>query len=494
MSACTFEHSLHMVDKDYEVLGRLGEGSFGKVYKAQDKRTGESVAVKQIKLGSRSWDEACRSTELQALRALRHPFIVRLRELIRSQRDGGLYYVFEFVDSDLCRLVKLHPNGLEELAAAELARQLFAGLAHMHNHNFFHRDLKPENILFDSARETIRIADLGQARSLRARPPFTDYVGTRWYRAPECLLRDRTYSSPVDIWASGLIVAELLRGSPLFCGASTVDQLHRIFQVLGRDLSDWPDFARLAQAMRFRSPGAGCGLQRFLPRISPLADACLTEVLMLNPRRRPRAGQCLEHAFFAHLQPLDIERLDTHRSRVSREPEDSAIRGRAASLVDGDDAEPANEALAGVAASSAVEAPDLDSLDAELDKILGDNSTPVSGRTSSQAVNGYFRQNEADDDASSVASLPADSAAAIAGSHVQLGATVDGLECSAMSETLITAAEKAMRATGGSSSPWGDSRPSAAVASVPMVPIPASASPPTLNLVPAVAASAYSDR
>merc|ERR1712110_494407 len=131
------------------------------VYKAQHKKTGDAVAVKQIKLGSRSWDEACKSFELQALKALRHPFIVRLRELIRSQFDGSLYYIFDFLDSDLCRLVKASPSGMEEPLAAEFARQLFAGLAHMHQHNFFHRDLKPENILFDSVSQTIRIADLG---------------------------------------------------------------------------------------------------------------------------------------------------------------------------------------------------------------------------------------------------------------------------------------------------------------------------------------------
>jgi len=176
---------------DYDLLHRLGEGAFGKVYKAKHRRSDELAAVKQIKLGARSWDEALRSTELQALRALRHPFIVRLRELIRSQQDGSLYYIFEFVDSDLCKLIAQHPGGMDELRAAFLARQVFAALAHVHQHSFFHRDIKPENVLLDLATETVRLADFGEARSLRARPPFTDYVGTRWYRAPEFLVRTR---------------------------------------------------------------------------------------------------------------------------------------------------------------------------------------------------------------------------------------------------------------------------------------------------------------
>lgn len=161
------------------------------------------MAVKKIKLGSKSWDEALKSSELAALRTLRHPCIVRLRELIRSPVDGSLYYIFDFCSSDLFRLLRGYPQGMEEARVIELQRQVFAGLAHMHQHNFFHRDIKPENILYDEERDSVCIADFGEARSLRSRPPFTDYVGTRWYRAPECLLRDTTYSSPVDIWAAG---------------------------------------------------------------------------------------------------------------------------------------------------------------------------------------------------------------------------------------------------------------------------------------------------
>jgi serine/threonine protein kinase len=353
---------------DYEVLSRLGEGTFGKVYKARLRATGDLVAVKQIKLGSRSWQEACQSTELQALRSLRHPYIVRLRELLRNQRDGSLYYVFEFIDSDLCWLMKENADGLEESRAAELARQLFAGIAHMHQHGFFHRDLKPENVLLESTKETIRVADLGQARSLRARPPFTDYVGTRWYRAPECLLRDRGYSSPVDVWASGLIFAELMRGSPLFCGTSTVDQLFKIFSVLGQGqaLADWPEFAKLANALRFKVPQqVGCGLGQMVPRASPQAVSVITEILNLNPRRRILAKRVLEHPYFAQL--AGEMQLDTHRSHVSSVPADDDGKR---------DEEPLTSARQEPSHFTAVAADttsDLVDLDAELDAILGDS-------------------------------------------------------------------------------------------------------------------------
>lgn len=337
---------------------------------------------------------------------------------MRSQFDGSLYYIFEYVDSDLCRLVKAHPSGLEELPAADFARQLFSGLAHMHQHNFFHRDLKPENVLLDTVRQTIRIADLGQARSLRARPPFTDYVGTRWYRAPECLLRDRTYSSPVDVWASGLIFAELLHGTALFCGTSTIDQLYKIFAVLGQPVNstDWPDFARLAQAVRFRIPDRnGRGLQRILPTCSSQAHVFLTETLTLNPRRRPVARKCLEHTYFLQLPPLEsIERLDTHRARhpLTDAYGDAAHRGggySTDSFVDHEGLVPCidqevyeqeelalaasvDAVLASAAAHSyasapsdgqvdpMVQAPDIDDLDAELDRILSSSGPPQGHR------------------------------------------------------------------------------------------------------------------
>lgn len=294
------------MEQDYEALRVLGEGAFGKVYQARHRRSNELVAVKEIKLGSRSWDEARKSTELQALRALRSPFIVRLNEVIRNQHDGSLFYVFEFIDSDLCRLLKQHSSGLDELRALTLARQLFTGLHHMHQHGFFHRDLKPENVLFETSQETIRICDFGQARSLRARPPFTDYVGTRWYRAPECLLRDEGYSSPIDVWAGGLIFAELIRGSPLFTGSSSLDQLYRIFAVLGTPSGDWPEFARLAQAARLRKSVEGIvGLQGVLPPVSEATLAALENTMTLNPRRRPTARHCIELAAFTGLPPID---------------------------------------------------------------------------------------------------------------------------------------------------------------------------------------------
>mmetsp|Transcript_120090 Transcript_120090/g.339799 ORF Transcript_120090/g.339799 Transcript_120090/m.339799 type:complete len:470 (-) Transcript_120090:170-1579(-) len=381
------------LEKDYEVLCTLGEGAFGKVYKARHRATGDEVAAKEIKVGSKSFNEACNSMELKALKALRHPCIVRLRELLRSQRDGSLFFVFEFLDSDLRRLIKEHPQGLpEETGAIELMRQLLVGLAHIHQHGFFHRDVKPENILFDPARQTIRIADFGEARSLRARPPFTDYVGTRWYRAPECLLRDCNYSSPVDLWAAGLVFAELLRGSPVFMGTSSVDQLHKIFAVLGLpQLADWPEFQRLSEGIRFRLPEQGpCGWRRVLPGASSKVQTAVAEILIPNPRKRRPAKKCLEKiAIFAKLPPLDLQRLDSNRLNT---PESSRVEDDESPLAESTDrpdveiTPPPSAArlpgmgIVGVAPAVPVDVgQDLD-IDAELDKILAESPRKASTR------------------------------------------------------------------------------------------------------------------
>lgn len=375
------------LEAEYEVLCTLGEGSFGKVYKAKHRETGDEVAVKEIKLGAKSFSDALNSMELMALKALRHPCIVRLRELIRSQRDGSLFFIFEFIGSDLGRLIRENPRGLPEDQAIELMRQVLVGIAHIHQYGFFHRDVKPDNILFDPVKQTIRIADFGEARSLRARPPFTDYVGTRWYRAPECLLQDCNYSSPVDVWAAGLVFAEILRGSPIFKGSGSIDQLHQYWSVLGLpSLADWPDFERLSKGIRFRASEQGsCGLRRVLPSASPKVQAAIAGILIANPKKRLPARRCLEtFEIFAKLTPLDLtpRRVD---SGIESNAETSRVEDDLSAVVDGADSaasSPSRRQGFGIGGSTPVSCAQLDEdldLDAELDEILAESPARPSG-------------------------------------------------------------------------------------------------------------------
>jgi serine/threonine protein kinase len=194
-----------------------------------------------------------------------------------------------------------------------LLLQLLQGVAHMHRHGFFHRDLKPENMLV--TRDTVKIADFGLAREIRSRPPFTDYVSTRWYRAPEVLLRAQNYNSPIDMWALGAIMAELIMLRPLFPGSSEVDQIFKICSVLGTpDESSWPEGLQLAQKMRFRFPKCVANpIGKIVQNASPEAVQLMSALLMWDPRRRPTAMQALQFPFFAGAHQVPLALADPHR-------------------------------------------------------------------------------------------------------------------------------------------------------------------------------------
>lgn len=137
-----------------------------------------------------------------------------MKEVIRVNDD--LYFVFEYMDQNVYQLIKDRTTPLPDEQVKSVIYQTLKGLEYMHKHGFFHRDMKPENLLVNG--DDVKIADFGLAREIRSRPPFTDYVSTRWYRGPEILLRSTTYNSPIDIFALGAIMAELYMLRPLFPG------------------------------------------------------------------------------------------------------------------------------------------------------------------------------------------------------------------------------------------------------------------------------------
>ena len=187
----------------------------------------------------------------QSLRKLNHANVVKLKEVIRENDE--LFFVFEFMEKNLYEMMKEREKMIPEARIRNIMYQVFQGLAFMHKHGFFHRDFKPENLLVKG--DTVKIADFGLAREIRSRPPFTDYVSTRWYRAPEVLLRSPNYNSPIDLFACGCIMAELFTLRPLFPGASEADQIYKICSVLGSPTArTWPDGLKLAAAMNFRFP------------------------------------------------------------------------------------------------------------------------------------------------------------------------------------------------------------------------------------------------
>ncbi|KAG5459185.1 MAG: kinase-like domain-containing protein, partial [Olpidium bornovanus] len=239
----------------------------------------------------------------QSLKKLNHANIVKLKEVIREQDE--LYFVFEFMDGNLYQFLRDRQGQL-------LSEQtMISGLAYMHRHGFFHRDMKPENLLMSGT--TVKIADFGLARETRSLPPYTEYVSTRWYRAPEVLLRSTTYSSPIDLWAVGAIIAEIYTLRPLFPGSSEIDQLYRLCTVLGSPAGpeegspggqgaaaigggEWKEGMRLAGLMNYRphqcSPVL---LSALIPNAPTEALDLVADLLRFDPHRRPTAQQCLSY-------------------------------------------------------------------------------------------------------------------------------------------------------------------------------------------------------
>ncbi|CAB3259494.1 unnamed protein product [Arctia plantaginis] len=313
----------------YVVLQQLGDGTYGSVVLAQRRDTGEKVAIKRMKRKYYSWDEAMNLREVKSLKKLNHANIVKLREVIRE--NDTLYFVFEYMRGNLYQLIRDAERPFPEPVLRNIIYQVLQGLAHMHRHGFFHRDLKPENLLCAGA-ELVKIADLGLAREVRSRPPYTDYVSTRWYRAPEVLLHDTRYGAPIDLWALGCIMAELYTGRPLFPGNSEIDQLHKICAILGTpDRDDWPEGYALAEGLRFRFPSsAGVPLARVVPSASPSALALLAALMRYPPRDRPTAPQALRFPYFAVgaalvlPPPASRARRSSTRAEVENVPEKAA--------------------------------------------------------------------------------------------------------------------------------------------------------------------------
>ncbi|XP_058449527.1 uncharacterized protein LOC131429431 isoform X2 [Malaya genurostris] len=286
----------------YLTLSQLGDGTYGTVVLGQRKDTGEKVAIKRMKRKYYSWEEAMNLREVKSLKKLSHANVVKLKEVIRE--NDVLYFVFEYMQENLYQLIKDRETHFSEATIRLILQQILTGLAFMHRHGFFHRDLKPENVLCCGP-ELVKIADFGLAREIRSRPPYTDYVSTRWYRAPEVLLHSTRYGSAIDLWAVGCIAAELYTFRPLFPGSSEVDQLFKICSVLGTpEKSDWPEGHKLASTIQFRFPECPkIALETLITRAGTSAIQLLVDFLRWDPEKRPTAQQSLKYPYFGAMKP-----------------------------------------------------------------------------------------------------------------------------------------------------------------------------------------------
>ncbi|XP_027360052.1 cyclin-dependent kinase F-4 [Abrus precatorius] len=280
----------------YKLIKEVGDGTFGSVWRAINKQTGEVVAIKKMKKKYYSWEECVNLREVKSLRKMNHPNIVKLKEVIRE--SGILYFVFEYMECNLYQLMKDREKLFSEGEVRNWCFQVFQGLAYMHQRGYFHRDLKPENLMV--TRDIIKIADFGLAREISSQPPYTEYVSTRWYRAPEVLLQSYLYTSKVDMWAMGAIMAELFSLRPLFPGVSEADEIYKICGVIGNPtFESWAEGLKLARDINYQFPQlAGVHLSALIPSASNDAISLIRSLCSWDPCKRPTALEALQHPFF----------------------------------------------------------------------------------------------------------------------------------------------------------------------------------------------------
>lgn len=303
MSSLASARSQHPTER-YQRLDVLGEGTYGVVYRATDRVTGQTVALKKIRLERQ--EEGIPQTalrEVSILQEVHHVNIVNLLDVICS--DGKLYLVFEFVEHDLKKAVEKRNAPFHGIMLKKLIFQLLDGLYFCHRHRIVHRDLKPANILL-TADNVLKIADFGLARAFQLpMHTYTHEVVTLWYRAPEILLGEKHYTPSVDIWSVGCIFAELARGKVLFRGDSEIGQLFEMFQVLGTpsDLEgSWPGVSRLPDYRDVFPKWVGQSLSQLVPQIDPEGIDLLAGMLRYNPAERISAKEAMNHSWFSELR------------------------------------------------------------------------------------------------------------------------------------------------------------------------------------------------
>lgn len=292
--------------KRYRRNEKIGEGTYGVVYKATDMDTGETYALKKVRLEHE--EDGVPGTairEISLLKELKHPNIVRLQDVVHN--DNELFLVFEYLNRDLKQYLdslvrdkrKLAPN--PDLVKSYMF-QIIKGLAFCHAHRVIHRDLKPHNLLIDN-RGAIKLADFGLARAFNVPiRTYTHEVITLWYRAPEILLGARHYATPVDMWSLGCIFVEMVNNSPLFCGDSEIDQLYKIFQILGTPTEEsWTGVSSLPHYRSTFPRWSGNHICALVPNLEPDGIDLIARMLTYEPSKRISAKAALDHPYFDSL-------------------------------------------------------------------------------------------------------------------------------------------------------------------------------------------------
>ncbi|VDD92600.1 unnamed protein product [Enterobius vermicularis] len=300
---------------DFMKLEKIGEGTYGVVYKGQNIKTGQMVAMKKIRLESE--DEGVPATalrEISLLRELLHPNIVALEEVIMQEEK--LYLIFEFLSMDLKKFIDTIPKDtmMDPYLQKSYLYQILQAMCFCHQRRILHRDLKPQNLLVDS-NGIIKLADFGLARAIGIPVRvYTHEIVTLWYRAPEILLGSQRYSMSVDIWSIGCIFAEMALKKPLFQGDSEIDELFRIFRVLSTPTEEvWSGVTSLPEFKPSFPKWTDNQLQKKVSDcMNPDAIDLLQKMLIFDPAKRISAKQSLLHEYFDGLVKESLPATNFH--------------------------------------------------------------------------------------------------------------------------------------------------------------------------------------
>ena len=311
LDICPEYFDLSRLEDQYSNFIKIGQGAFGKVYKAVSKKSNDLVAIKSIPLRPEERSVQLIFREVNTLKILNHVNVVRLIDVCQSQSDSEEYkynLVLEFCQYDLFDLLHNRDINFPLGAIKSAMRQILGGLRAMHSYGIVHRDLKPENILVTSV-GILKLTDFGLARSFKnikrkeevKTRCFSPFVGTQWYMSPEVLLGEQNYGTEVDLWAAGLIMVEFFTRKQLFRGESECHQLNLISEICGFiDPFDIPNVALLFHGYGISFPVCSRKVWEHLaPAVKDVyALELIDELLIIDPKRRTKATKAYHHEFF----------------------------------------------------------------------------------------------------------------------------------------------------------------------------------------------------